>query len=84
MPITFYLGPAAVEFKQYAAYLQRRTATRAAQLTPPPDQSTGTSASTSEWRRPEHLETILWVEIHDAFHQVLVGRSLSAQRQPVV
>jgi hypothetical protein len=36
MPITFYLGAAAVEFKQYAAYLQRRTATRAAQLTPPP------------------------------------------------
>ena len=37
MPITFYLGTAAVEFKQYAAYVQRRTATRAAQLTPPPD-----------------------------------------------
>ena len=37
MPITFYLGTAAVEFKQYAAYVQRRTATRTAQLTPPPD-----------------------------------------------
>jgi hypothetical protein len=37
MPITFYLGVAAVEFKQYAAYVQRRTATRAAQLTSPPD-----------------------------------------------
>jgi len=37
MPITFYLGAAAVEFKQYAAYMQRRTATRAAQLAPPPD-----------------------------------------------
>jgi hypothetical protein len=37
MPITFYLGTAAVEFKQYAAYVQRRTATRAAQLIPPQD-----------------------------------------------
>jgi hypothetical protein len=37
MPITFYLGAAALEFKQYAAYVQRRTATRATQLTPHPD-----------------------------------------------
>lgn len=37
MPITFYLGAAAVEFKQYAAYVQRRTATRAALLTTRPD-----------------------------------------------
>lgn len=36
MTLTFYLGAAAVEFKQYAAYVQRRTATRAAQLTPHP------------------------------------------------
>jgi len=32
MVLTFYVGAAAVEFKQYAAYVQRRTATRAAQL----------------------------------------------------
>ena len=32
MVLTFYIGAAAVEFKQYAAYMQRRTATRAAQL----------------------------------------------------
>ena len=32
MKLTFYLGVAAVEFKQYAAYVQRRTATRAAEL----------------------------------------------------
>jgi hypothetical protein len=32
MVLTFYLGAAAVEFKQYAAYVQRRTATQAAQL----------------------------------------------------
>ena len=32
MILTFYVGAAAVEFKQYAAYLQRRTATRAAQI----------------------------------------------------
>ncbi len=31
MTLTFYIGAAAVEFKQYAAYMQRRTATRAAQ-----------------------------------------------------
>jgi hypothetical protein len=31
MVLTFYLGAAAREFKQYAAYMQRRTATRAAQ-----------------------------------------------------
>jgi hypothetical protein len=37
MVLTFYLGMAAVEFKQYAAYVQRRTATRAAQLTPHTD-----------------------------------------------
>lgn len=37
MPITFYLGAAAVEFKQYAAYMQRRTATRAALLTTRPE-----------------------------------------------
>ncbi len=30
--LTFYLGTAALEFKQYAAYMQRRTATRAAQV----------------------------------------------------
>lgn len=35
MTLTFYLGAAAVEFKQYAAYLQRRTAVRAAQLSSP-------------------------------------------------
>jgi hypothetical protein len=29
MVLTFYVGAAAVEFKQYAAYMQRRTATRA-------------------------------------------------------
>jgi hypothetical protein len=34
--LTFYLGTAAVEFKQYAAYMQRRTAVRAAQLSGPP------------------------------------------------
>lgn len=34
MVLTFYLGVAALEFKQYAAYVQRRTATYAAQLTP--------------------------------------------------
>jgi hypothetical protein len=28
MVLTFYLGVAALEFKQYAAYVQRRTATR--------------------------------------------------------
>jgi len=33
MVLTFYVGAAAIEFKQYAAYLQRRTASRAAQLT---------------------------------------------------
>jgi hypothetical protein len=32
MTLTFYIGSAAVEFKQYAAYMQRRTATRAAQV----------------------------------------------------
>ena len=31
MTLTFYVGAAAVEFKQYAAYVQRRTAVRAAQ-----------------------------------------------------
>jgi hypothetical protein len=31
MVLTFYVGDAAIAFKQYAAYLQRRTATRAAQ-----------------------------------------------------
>jgi len=36
MILTFYLGAAAVQFKQYAAYMQRRTAVRAAQLTAPP------------------------------------------------
>jgi hypothetical protein len=36
MILTFYLGVAAVEFKQYAAYMQRRTAVRAAQLTTSP------------------------------------------------
>ena len=30
MVLTFYVGDAAIAFKQYAAYLQRRTATRAA------------------------------------------------------
>ena len=34
MVLTFYLGAAALEFKQYAAYVRRRTATRAAQLLP--------------------------------------------------
>jgi hypothetical protein len=32
MILTFYLGAAAIQFKQYAAYMQRRTAVRAAQL----------------------------------------------------
>lgn len=32
MVLTFYLGAVAVEFNQYAAYVQRRTATQAAQL----------------------------------------------------
>ena len=32
MVLTFYLGAAALQFKQYAAYMQRRTATRAARL----------------------------------------------------
>jgi len=32
MVLTFYIGTAALEFKQYAAYMQRRTATRAAEL----------------------------------------------------
>jgi hypothetical protein len=36
MTLTFYLGAAAVEFKQYAAYMQRRTATRAAQVNASP------------------------------------------------
>jgi hypothetical protein len=35
MILTFYLGAAAVQFKQYAAYMQRRTAVRAAQLSVP-------------------------------------------------
>jgi hypothetical protein len=35
MILTFYLGAAAVQFKQYAAYMQRRTAVRAAQLNAP-------------------------------------------------
>jgi hypothetical protein len=35
MVLTFYLGAAALQFKQYAAYVQRRTATRAAQLVAP-------------------------------------------------
>jgi hypothetical protein len=35
MILTFYVGAAAVEFKQYAAYMQRRTASRAAQLSAP-------------------------------------------------
>jgi hypothetical protein len=30
MVLTFYLGAVAVEFKQYAAYVQRRTATQVA------------------------------------------------------
>jgi hypothetical protein len=30
MVLTFYLGAAAFEFKQYAAYVQRRTATQVA------------------------------------------------------
>jgi hypothetical protein len=32
MTLTFYVGAAAIEFKQYASYMQRRTASRAAQL----------------------------------------------------
>jgi len=36
MTLTFYVGSAAVEFKQYAAYMQRRTAVRAAQMSPSP------------------------------------------------
>jgi hypothetical protein len=32
MTLTFYVGAAAIEFKKYAAYMQRRTASRAAQL----------------------------------------------------
>jgi hypothetical protein len=36
MTLTFYLGSAAVEFKQYAAYMQRRTAVRTAQMSPSP------------------------------------------------
>jgi hypothetical protein len=31
MVLTFYVGTAAIEFKQYAAYMQRRTATRLAE-----------------------------------------------------
>jgi hypothetical protein len=43
MVLTFYLGTAALEFKQYAAYVQRRTATRAASSEPydPAADSTG-------------------------------------------
>jgi hypothetical protein len=43
MVLTFYLGTAALEFKQYAAYVQRRTATRAASSKPydPAADSTG-------------------------------------------
>jgi hypothetical protein len=43
MVLTFYLGMAALEFKQYAAYVQRRTATRAASSEPcdPAADSTG-------------------------------------------
>jgi hypothetical protein len=32
MVLTFYVGEAAAAFKQYAAYLQRRTATHLAQF----------------------------------------------------
>lgn len=32
MVLTFYVGEAAAAFKQYAAYVQRRTATHVAQL----------------------------------------------------
>lgn len=32
MVLTFYVGEAAAAFKQYAAYVQRRTATHIAQL----------------------------------------------------
>jgi hypothetical protein len=35
MVLIFYVGAAALEFKQYAAYMQRRTATRTAQLSRP-------------------------------------------------
>ena len=43
MVLTFYLGVAALEFKQYAAYVQRRTATYAAssELLDPAAHSTG-------------------------------------------
>lgn len=43
MVLTFYLGVAALEFKQYAAYVQRRTATRTAssEVVDPAAHSTG-------------------------------------------
>jgi hypothetical protein len=39
MVLTFYVGEAAAAFKQYAAYVQRRTAAHTAQLvTAPADE----------------------------------------------
>jgi hypothetical protein len=56
MVLTFYLGTAALEFKQYAAYVQRRTATRAASCEPydPAADSTGAEGAflRPAWKRP--------------------------------
>jgi hypothetical protein len=58
MVLTFYLGVAALEFKQYAAYVQRRTATRAAE----PKRATMAGAFStllrSEGRWADHLEAV--------------------------
>jgi len=66
MVLTFYLGTAALEFKQYAAYVQRRTATRAAE----PKRATMTGAFStllrSEGRWADHLEAVLRTELHNA------------------
>jgi hypothetical protein len=56
MVLTFYLGAAALEFKQYAAYVQRRTATRAAssETYDPAVDSTGAEGAflRPAWKRP--------------------------------
>jgi hypothetical protein len=48
MVLTFYLGTAALEFKQYAAYVQRRTATRAASPEPDDPAADSTGADGAE------------------------------------
>jgi hypothetical protein len=48
MVLTFYLGAAALEFKQYAAYVQRRTATRAASPEPDDPAADSTGADGAE------------------------------------